>query len=672
MRTRLRALLLLLLLLPVAAFADPLLAKVFPAWSPFVSTPVKDPTGMIGEARKMIFTDPARVAEVLKGAGNALDREQKRMVDGLLADALYQRGGNSLYEASRAYRVIITGNPDPSDVSWLRFMEGNVRKIMGYTAEARYSYEEVLRGAEKPWTASAIFNLGVIALETGDNLTAVNYFEDWLGRYRGQAGTALVLYCLVEAYSEVRDPVRALAAYDEAKRLEPDGWLVRPEIGYRISEELQAVGKLEEAATELAKLGKTAPGTAEGGKSRLAIGEMWVQKGRIDQAARVYAELVDEKPGADQLEEVQLRLALLGVLYSDEIELTEPFPAYKEFYRPEQRFLEILAKSRSSERKQLAEFGMGELWKKRGEIDKSLEAYARAFQKYPQTPMSGRAYEHFLETVEKGMQEELDRADFAGAARLFETYLPTARWSPQRDLGLMHFLAGKAYVGLGSVTQGKKMLEDALYMGTPAVEPALIREELAKIQVREKDATAMVEWVRTHPDDLAMKLELARKLAARGESPAARELFAEVIKKTDDPAQKLNLIRESDRLAKADVDTALKALGSRRTILAKSPESAGNAEDLQEARLRFAAGEYAKAIPLLEKLNLAPEDRYILALSYRATGREEMALNLFKSIKESNPDPLTADLVKFHLEMAELSAKEGAKTKPLPASGAKK
>lgn len=638
--------------------ADPLLAKVFPEWSPFMSMETADPTGLITEARKLMATNPARVADVLKSNISTADPVQKRIAQGLLADALYQTGGKAIFEAAKGYRAMIVDNGPPETLPWLLFMDGNVKKILGFTGEARASLIDATKYGEKPWSAAILFNLSALELEVGNYNAAIADLEEWLAKYKGQAGTPMVLYMLSEANVGRNAVISALAAWDEARALDPDGWLARPEIGYKAAEALQAVGRQDEAARELEKMGQKAPGSQEAGKSRLAAGEMWVQKGRIDLAAAAYAQLADEKPTPDQLEEVYLRLALLGALYSDEVELTEPYPAYKEFYRPRPRFEEVLAKSKNSERRQLAEYGIGELDKKDGEEEKAIAALIRAFKNYPQTPMSGRAYDKFMEIFELEMAHRIERGEFAEAAKLFEEHRETARWSEQRDLGLIHYNAGRAYIGMGQSTKGKKLLEDALFMGTAAVDHQTIKEELLKARMNDREEAAFTEWLTYHPDDAEARVTLARLKAAKGDVASAKSEYGEVLAKEKDPARRVELLRESDRLAPVDAQAALKTVESRKKLLAKNPEAA-NREDLQEARLKFATGKHAEAIALFEKIpDLTSEDRYVLGVAYRSTGKDEKAAAIFRELVKEKPDPLLADLAKFHLDAMELAKKE--------------
>lgn len=646
------------LLAGVPAHADPLMAKVYPEWSPFMKAETADPTGLITEARKLMAANPARVADVLKNAASSADPLQKRIALGLLADALYQRGGNAMFEAARGYRALLLDNPPADFLPWLLFMDANVKKILGFTGEARAAFGDAMKYGEKQWSPALLFNLSALEVEVGNYNAAIGNLEDWLGRYKGQAGTAMVLYMLAESYAARNGTGQSIAAWEEAKALEPNGWLARPEIAYKVAEQLQSVGRQEEAAHELEKVGEKAPGSQEAGKSRLATGEMWVQKGNIELAARAYAQLADEKPPPDQLEEAYLRLALLGVLYADEIELKDPFPAYKEFYRPRERFDDVLAKSKSAERRQLAEYGIGELERKEGNEEKAIESLIRAFKNYPETPMSGRAFERFMEVLETSMAADVERPDFQSAANLFETYRETARWSPQRDLGVIHFHAGRAYIGMGQTTKGKKLLEDALFMGTRAVDHTFIKEELLRARMGERDENAFVEWLGLHPDDGEARLTLARLKVGKGEAATARAEYGELLAKEKDPAKKVELMRESDRLSPVDPQAALKAIEGRKKLLAKNPE-AGNREDLQEARLKFATGKHAEAAAALEKIpDLTPDDVYILGVSYRSLGRDEKAREIFAKLAKERPDPLLGDLAKFHLDAMELSRRE--------------
>jgi tetratricopeptide (TPR) repeat protein len=450
---------------------------------------------------------------------------------------------------------------------------------------------------------------------------------------------------------------------DEGLRLGAEDWLVRPEIGYRLAEELKKANRMEEAVALLDKIAVRYPGASTAAHARLLGGTFWEDLGKPELAARAYAELIDQKPTPDDEEAARLRLALLGVQYADTVNLTEPLPGYRDFYRPQPR-LEAVFNGRNVERKQMALFGLAEYERKIGVPEKAIDMYISTFKQYPETPVSGRAYERFMDFFEERLAAENASGNYLKTIETYEKYKPFALWTTTRDVGGLSLRAAEAYRALGSPRLARTMYEDALLSGTRAAAHEELAQEILKTRVDQNEPEAYTAWLATHPDDIPIRLKLARSLKTQGNAEEARVEYRKAANSEKNQEAKLAILQEADLLLNQgdNVDERLKAVEDRRKILEKDKKAPpASAERITEARLLFAGGKHTEALKLLEKIeNPGPEDRYLTGLCYRALGRNVEAKALFEKLVAEKADPLVADLAAMHLSVMSLQDVEAS------------
>jgi tetratricopeptide (TPR) repeat protein len=655
------------LLMATCAAAQVLVAKVDTKWSPYVSMRVDDPSGLVGEVRELLSVDPGRVTSVLIRSKPTTE-EMKRLYRGLRADALYQQGGNALYNAQRIYREIINSEPEEAESSWANFMDGNIKKVTGSASVARVAYHEALISKrEWPWSPALTFNLGSLEVETGNYAEAIPLLERWLGLWGDKTGSALCRYLLAEAYSNTRQGIKALDFLDSAASLDPDVWIARPGIAFSLMNDLEKAGRLTDAALMLGKIPGRYPGTVNAGRARLAAGKLWEDAREVAKAAASYAQLVDEGPLPDDEQEARLRLAFLGLYHAEKVELTQPYPAFKNFYRP-QEILEVIEREGTPDRQQRAIYGLAELSRFAGHNRRALEQYSQVFRLFTETAMSGLAYERFMDLLEKHMAEKMAAAEYLQVVSTFEFFREASKWALTRDRGAILAYAAEGYRKLGAPQLSHDLYESALYSGTRAVPTKKLREYVARAKVGIDEPGAIDQWLKAHPKDAEVKLKLARAKKVEGKTKESRELYLDAAALFDDPLARLEVLREADLLLEelGDLDQRIAAAQTRSRVAEKATGKLGAEERghsrLVEARLRFASGQYGKAVGLFTKLDaLAAEDSYLLALSHRALKQNTQARELFTTLTEKADDIIIVGLARLHLDVMDMQQKESVR-----------
>jgi tetratricopeptide (TPR) repeat protein len=637
-----------------------LLARVEPGWSPFARGPVPEElASLVTEARGLLATDPERVAFVL-GRSPVPAGLAGRLLQGLRADALYQVGGEAVFEAQRLYRSLETGADDPAELAWVRFMLANIHRGLGFDREAEARYREALGGPEGPWTPALRFDLAALVHEGGRTAEAREAFLAWLQAYPNEPGRALVLYLLGEAEAALGDESAARLRFREARALEPEGWLVRAQTGHALAEGLLRDGKAGEAVQVLEALAESRHGTAEGARAQLRVGEIWEARGEVARAARTYAELLAGGTTLEAAREAVLRLALLGAEHADRVDLTEPFPSYRVFYRP-QPSLEEIAAARDPLAAQRALRGLAGLARRQGRELEALSLLVRVFRTYPETPESGRAYEEFMTALEGHLKARLAAGAPAEVVLAYETFREAAAWAPTRETGPLAVAAAEAYEALGTPSLARALYEELQDRGTRALAPAELEVRILRARAAEGDLEALRRLAQTRRDWRAYRA-LARREAALPTSAnreGARRTYLEAIAVAPGPSEKAELLAEADGLLAPQRSPAdlLEALQSRRRAWQSLPagperEAWEAAERLTEGRLRYALGEAQMAARLLRAVpGLGPDDRYVLALAERAAGRPSEARALWEALAAEDVPPFSG-LARVHLELA--------------------
>ncbi|GAB4246371.1 tetratricopeptide repeat protein [Deferrisoma sp.] len=634
------------------------LAAVDPGWSPFLSAgPVPGKEALWAEAGRTLASDPARVAQVVGREAARADAPAR--LRGLWADALYLAGGDTLWQAERVFRILVKEDLAPEETAWCWFQLGNIQRIQGFPEAAETSYETALPESREPWRAALRFDLAALALETGRYGRAAELWEAWLRDYPGAEGRATALYLRAESLWRAGEERGALAAFDEARRADPEGWRVRVETARAMADAFRKAERVEEAAALLETLAADRTGTPEGAQALLDVGALWEGRGEVARAAAAYGRLLDGPAPAEAAREARLRLALLGVEHADEVELTEPYPAYRIFYRPRPE-LEALAAGPDAPTAQRALTGLAALARREGDLPAALRYLERAFRDYPESPESGRAYERFMGWLEAAVGAP---GDPAGALLLFERFREAAAWVPTRDLGGLYRDAARAAEAVGAYDRALELYAELRTLPTRAVSPAELEAAEVRVRAKRGEPEAVERWARRRPGDWRALLAWARVEADRGNAEAARKAFQAALAQAPDAAARYRVRVEADRIgrAEADADALLHAWETRRRLWAEIPPPAREGlvapDPVVGGRLAFASGRFGEAAAELKGAT-EPVDRLLAALAQARPGEAGADPEVWKGLQES-PDPVVAAVARALSGAWELRAAEG-------------
>lgn len=660
-----RAFLIALLLVTAAVRPAPaaLLAAVEFGWSPFAREPA--PAGvaaLVAEARALMATDPARVAQILETSPPS--GPGARMRTGLRADARYLAGGDGILEAQRLYRVLLSGEGTPAEIAWSHFMLGNIHKGLGFLAEAETEYRSAraaAAGAEE-WRPALDFDLAALQVETGRFADARDALEAWLDAHGDLPGRPLVLYLLGECEVSLGHDRQAEARFAAARALDAEAWLVRPATGYALADLLERQGKAQDAVALLELLAERRPGTRDGARARLRVGRIWQEAGEVARAARSYARLLDLGATPEEGREATLRLALLGVEFADRVELTEPLPAYRYFYRPRPT-LEEVAAGRDPAAAQRALVGLAGLARRDGDPSGALATLARTFQEYPESAESGRAYEAFMELLAARLDELQRGGAYADVVETYQAFVGAMAWVPNRDVGALALRTADAYEALGAPAMAAELCRETLTRGTRAVEPDALRARILRLQAATGDLEALTRRAGARPRDWQARLALARGLAADGQDERARQAYAEAARAAPGPTERLRILAERDRLGLPGEDAAslLEHLRALRAVWEELPDGPDRKEwevhgERVGARLDFALGRYAEAARVFAGLaDREPADTYLWAVAERRSGHPARAKELFAALAAKEEEEPFSDLAGTYRELAALA-----------------
>ncbi|MDF1554938.1 MAG: hypothetical protein P1P84_17855 [Deferrisomatales bacterium] len=649
------ALLILFVLAGVETATAGLLARVEPSWSPFYRSPAPaEVANLAAESRQLLTSNPVRVLQILAQA-KPREGAAARLLQGLRADAAYQLGGNALHDALRLYRDLAATSPDSAEQAWAQFMGGTIQQGLGLGQEAEIAFAPALAGAPGPWSAALEFNAAVLMLETERYREAGEAFAAWLERHPGAPGRPLALFLAGECAARRSDTDRALALFGEAQRMDSEAWTLRPQTGHLLADLLLTRDQPAGAVQLMEDLAAAAPGTEAASVALLRAGEIWTDHDRVADAARVYGRLLDLGPPPEEGREARLRLALLGVDHADRMELTEPYPAYRLFYRPRPALEEFVA-GRDALAAQRALHGLATLERRDGRIPGALALLARVFQEYPESRQSGRAYERYMGLLERYLAEQLAQG---AALAVIDQYLvarPAVVWAPTRDIGPVLLSVARAYELLGAPAEARAVYQRARADGTRVLSPERLDERILYTRVLERDPDAQRGWVAGHPGDRLAHLELARTLFREEKFDEAKVFFLRAEKLSKTVGERLEARAQAQRLdaPTATAGVLLEQLQGRRALWSALPDSGekeawGAADTLTGARLRFATGDLAGAVRGLADTDaLSAADTYLLAVAQLRQGRWADAEPLLLRLAEVD-DPVYRTLAEKRL-----------------------
>ncbi len=615
------------------------LARVEPGWSPFLRAgPPPGREALWAEAGRTLEKDPARVARVLGKAAGAVGAPAR--LRGLWADALYLAGQDTLWQAERLYRTLVKEKLSPEQTAWCWFQLGSVQWIQGFPEAAITSYEQATPSSREPWRRALRFDQAALALEAGRTPEAVAAWEAWVRAYPRAPGRVVALYLWGESLWRAGATADALARFREARRLDPDAWRVRSDTARAMAEAFQAAGDADTAAEVLESLARVHPGTAEGAEALLAVGALWTKEGRVSRAAAAYARLLDGPAPAEAAREARLRLALLGVRFADRVELTEPYPAYRWFYRP-RPVLEELAGGRDPLTAQRALQGLAELARSEGDAEAALGFLERVFRDYPESPESGRAYEAFVSLLEARLAALVRDGDPAAGILLFERFRGAAAWVPTRDLGALVWEAARAAEALGAWDRALELYGEVKAMGSRAVPAQRAEVAALRLRAREGDPAAVARWAAERPRDWRAWLALARVQEAQEDRSAALKAFRQALALAPDAATRYALRIEMDRVGRREARTQdlLRAWRVRqelwRSLGADRRRGLPAPSRVAGARLAFALGRYAEALSLMPAEGGEPVDRLFRSMAAMASGDGQGARAAWAELAET-------------------------------------
>ncbi|WP_025321681.1 tetratricopeptide repeat protein [Deferrisoma camini] len=638
------------------------LARVEPGWSPFLRAgPPPGREALWAEAGRTLAEDPARVARVVgKAAAAAGAPAQLR---GLWADALYLAGRDTLWQAERVYRTLVKEELDAEQTAWCWFQLGNVQRIQGFPEAAAVSYEQAVPGSREPWQRALRFDRAALALEAGRIPEAVAAWRAWVRAYPRAPGRVVGLYLWGESLWRAGAEAEAVERFRQARRLDPDGWRVRTETARAMAEAFEAAGDVDAAADVLEAVARLHPGTADGAEALLAVGALWTKEGRVERAAAAYARLLDGPAPAEAAREARLRLALLGVRFAERVELTEPYPAYRWFYRP-RPVLEDLAGGRDPLAAQRALEGLAELARSDGDAQAALGFLERVFRDYPESPESGRAYEAFVSLLEARVAELVRDGDPAAGLLLFERFRGSAGWVATRDLGALVWEAARAAEALGAWDRALELYGEVKAMGSRAVPARRAEAAALRLRAREGDPDAVARWAAERPRDWRAQLALARVRADEGDRSGALEAFRRALARAPDDAARYAVRIEMDRVGRGEARTQdlFRAWKARRELWQKLAAEGGRdlpaPSPVAGGRLAFALGRYGEALSLLPAKGGEPVDRLFRSVSALRTGDGSGARAAWVDLAETE-DPVASGAARALAGAEALLTREG-------------
>jgi len=226
---------------------------------------------------------------------------------------------------------------------------------------------------------------------------------------------------------------------------------------------------------------------------------------------------------------------------------------------------------------------------------------------------------------------QLQTKDYAGAVITLRTLTEVLPQSPEA-----HYLLASALLKEGEQASARRHLDKALTL-QPDYGPALIA--LVRLEINEKNFEEAIgtlqQWLADHPDDLAMRMMLAKAFSGHGQRDEAIRQYRKILKA--DPKNLAALNNLAWAYQEQDVATGLQ-------YAEQAYELAGDRPDVADTLgwLLVKSGDYERGLPLLQgAVKRAPhilEIRYHLAVALDKAGRQDEARKELQPLLRSDKD----------------------------------
>ena len=434
--------------------------------------------------------------------------------------------------------------------------------------EAGALYEHLVRAL--PGNAGLVFNLGLARFSAGRCQEAAAAFQDAV---RLDPGQAMAWLLLGMSRLKLNDPGGALEPLRHAVRLQPDHATARLELG----DALLSLGRYDECVVHLRRLTELTPRDP---RAWYGLGACYLQLSRS-----AFARLEESAPHSAHW------YALLARSRAEQQQFRSAYYYYRQALAAQPAFRGVHA-------------AIAEIYRRQGREDWAAREEERE-RDLPAPDCTRKSPEccFLREQYEDALRLAVQRRDPEGLYW-------TSRVSAELALLAFHQLNG-----LG---------------------PSPFRHRLAAeaFRLQERHADAVREWraaVALAPDDVTLKLDLARSLMHNQEHEAARAVLEELVRLMPGSAEAHLLLG----LSLLNLQEAAQAVPVLESALRLDAQSVATRAALGRACLQ--TGRPAEAVPHLEAAVSSDEDgnlHYLLAQAHLRSGNREKAEAFLRRYQE--------------------------------------
>ena len=508
-----------------------------------------DSVAMIEEAQKLINTMQFQTArDMLEDIKtHVLTQEQREKVLYLLSDANYGLYANRWLEGYEPISISTSEamnfnlkSPLVADALYrlgqLNLDVGNQQDALGYFKALKTKYPS------HPSVPQGLYKLGKDQLDKQQYADAVRNFQTILDEYPENRVVREAARYMAEALYKQGHYERALILVDFVDRRWPRIYLEDPPYLLMVGDLQLRMRRYPEALQTLWTYYNLLPDTPENHKILLEIGNLYLRSGHDKGARDVFDELLRKYPKSPS--------APMAILRLGEMTITPPNPTLDELFAlfekpgftlPETAYRRILAEYPDAPEAEMAALRLlaWQFWNR--ETAEAMAGAAAFLEKYPSSPMGLRAETIIRDGFVRERALALAEENYERLLKLWETY-PQVRIPEDKLDDDLRVALARAQLNRGAESEGMALLEPFLKRSKdPKYGEYVYNLKLAKL-LREENWNGILdlgERIATWPMAPDMRNQLDYSLAISAENlglpQKALPIWKTLYKRTDIP-----------------------------------------------------------------------------------------------------------------------------------------
>lgn len=323
------------------------------------------------------------------------NRAEHRRASFMLADAYFfiaQTGASVEFDnAIKAYLLALSLYPQAPQMPSAYFRLGQAYKTKLMAAEAQVAFRTLLeRAPESPQAPQAQLEIAERYVALGDPKSAVIEFQKILNKYKGSPAEKDAHFGIANALFNQRIYQKALEQFNSGQKRWSDFLRLRPNLLFNYAETLFQVRDFTKAGNAFLRMVNVNPSSDYSHRALARLGDIQLELGRIEDAIRIYSQVISSHPKTEGSWVSLIRVADIGVegKFKEPPGMVFPNNALRD---PLSAYWQVIGEAQSSRLAHVAYLRIATYHLKRGDLRETIKSVQDFLAKFPKSPLSNNA-----------------------------------------------------------------------------------------------------------------------------------------------------------------------------------------------------------------------------------------------------------------------------------------